>query len=105
MQVNRTCNTNSAQSSVDNNTINNSEEFAPKQLWKNMIINSLAMRLLSSGLIWIEFESHSTLCPTNNCEYELEDGQLAPFLSGSYLFTGLLMEVEEEEGARIQGNG
>jgi len=44
---------------------------------------------------------NSTLCPTNSCEFELEDGKLSSILAGQYLFNGVLkVGVEEEEGTR-----
>lgn len=95
-------NTNSAQSNLNNVTTNNSEEFALQAILEEHENPYLA----DTGYYEVDgfglnLSPNSTLCPTNNCEFDLEDGQLAPFLSGSYLFTGLLkIGVEEEEGTR-----
>jgi hypothetical protein len=95
-------NTNLAQTNSNNDTANNYEEFAMQVILEEHENPFLA----DDGYYEVDgfglnLSPNSTLCPTNNCEFELEDGQLAPFLSGSYSFTGLLkIGIESEEGKR-----
>jgi hypothetical protein len=44
---------------------------------------------------------NSSICPTGNCEFEFEDGQINTDLSGDWVLTGRLkVGVETEEGTR-----
>ncbi|ALI37219.1 hypothetical protein NMY3_03032 [Candidatus Nitrosocosmicus oleophilus] len=49
----------------------------------------------------LNLSPNSDLCPANNCEFEIEDGQLRSDLSGGYVFDGRLkIGIESDEGTR-----
>src|SRR5690606_21140524 len=45
--------------------------------------------------------SNSTICPQNNCEYEVQDGRIGLLTPHQYVFSGTLMIIsQDEEGKR-----
>lgn len=85
----------------NSNATRNVEEFALQATLDkqdSLIDNFIMYDVEGFGL---NVSPNSTLCPTNNCEFELEDGKLSSILAGQYLFNGVLkIGVEEEEGTR-----
>ncbi len=79
----------------------NAEEFALKATLdeQNSIIDNFKMYDVEG--FGLNLSPNSTLCPTNNCEFELDDGKLTSIQAGQYSLGGVLkIGVEEEEGTR-----
>lgn len=87
--------------SINDNGTKSVEEFALKATLDkqdSLIDNFIMYEVEGFGL---NLSPNSTLCPTNNCEFELDDGKLSSVLAGQYLFNGVLkVGIEEEEGTR-----
>lgn len=83
------------------NETTNDDEFALKvtlDKQDSLVDNFIMYEVEGFGL---NVSPNSKICPTNNCEFELEDGKLSSVFAGQYLFNGVLkVGVEEEEGTR-----
>ena len=101
VQINEEETESNTSTSPNVNETKNVEEFALKATLDkqdSLIDNFIMYDVEGFGL---NLSPNSTLCPTNNCEFELEDGKLNSVLAGQYLFNGVLkVGIEEEEGTR-----
>ncbi|KAA2279390.1 hypothetical protein F1Z66_13455 [Candidatus Nitrosocosmicus sp. SS] len=87
--------------SLDKNQILNEDEFAINATLS--VSKGFGNSSKSYSVQSLDFKvgSNSTICPENNCEYEIQDGRIGLLTAHQYVFSGTLKIItQDEEGKR-----